>query len=82
MAINVHNSIPYQVINIPSPIEVVATEIYLEACRVGICNLYLPPDYPNHSQLNNIILSLTMPYVITPDANAHHPLWGSSQRER
>lgn len=78
-------SLPYIILDLPSPLEVVAVKLFLPSGTVTICSLYLPPDYDNSillAHLNSLLPLLPPPFIICVDANAHHPSWGSLRADR
>jgi len=78
----VANGIPYTIIQSPEYLEASIVTIHLPDRDITICSLYLPPSLNNATlieNLNRLISLLQSPYIITVDANAHHPVWGSDK---
>ena len=81
----VRKDIASELINIDSELEVVAVKIFFNNKTLTICSLYLPPDLQNdnlHMKLHELKQLLPKPFVICIDANAHHPVWGSSTEDK
>lgn len=80
VAILVHQSLAHTPCNLNSPLEVIATSVALPHRDITICCIYLPPALalqPLLQGLRDLLPQLPRPFILTIDANAHHPLWGS-----
>ena len=77
------SSLPHIPLLLQSPLEVVATQIFLSGHLLIICSLYIPPvlqDLSLNTELANLYSALPQPFILCADVNAHHPLWSSSRR--
>ena len=84
VAIFLHSSLPHIPLPLHSPLEVVATQIFLSGQPLTICSLYIPPvlqDLSLNAELANLYSALPRPFIICADVNAHHPLWGSPRSD-
>ena len=51
--------------------------------RIHICNIYIPNSFPFKLQdLEDIIVTLPAPLILSGDFNNHHTLWGSTKPDR
>lgn len=83
-AIFVHNTIVHTPIALQSDLEAVATTLVLPSGLITVCSLYIPPSFPHDAllkDLDSLLLQLPAPLILMFDANAHHPLWGSSESD-
>lgn len=81
VAILAHHSLTSELIQIISPLQVLAILVkspYLNH-SLCICTIYIPPlTHINTSDLVNLVAQLPKPFIITGDFNSHHPLWGNN----
>ena len=76
----IKNTINYLKIDVETELEIVTTKVFIQNKPLIICNIYLPPDLSNvyiNDQMSKVIADFDAPFLITMDANAHHPSWGS-----
>ena len=80
-AIIVNKAIQHSVIQLRSPLQVVAIKAILGKA-ITICSIYLPgaDGFTNHS-LQDLINQLPTPFLLLGDFNAHNPLWGGTNRD-
>ena len=81
VALFIHHSLQYNVIQLDTPLEVVAALIFFDRTPITIVSMYIPPDYllsDLHTNLENLIDQLSSPFLIAVDKNANHPSWGST----
>ena len=77
-AILVRNSVASTLLNINSPLQVVAARIHTNKSYT-ICSLYLPPTQVITEQdISNLIRQLPKPFILMGDFNARDPFWGDS----
>nr|CAH7738809.1 unnamed protein product [Callosobruchus chinensis] len=81
VAILLKNNIGAKEFVIDTNLQVVAVEIEAPL-KVTLCNIYLPDNNWNISQLRSVVESLPRPYIIMGDFNAHSPLWGDQPRDQ
>lgn len=84
VALYIHNSIPFEKIEICSPIQIVAARIHISDYRMmTIASVYVPPR--NNQELEDLfqcIKTLPKPMVVMGDFNAHHVNWGNANSDR
>ena len=84
VALFFRQTLPTFPLPLASPLEAVAARLFLPTLTFTVCSLYLPPHLPTATlsdTLPSLVQSLPAPYLIMVDANAHHPLWGSSHTD-
>ena len=82
VALLVHNSIPYQRINIDSPIQAVAVRFKLSSL-ITVCNIYNSRSHAlNKDLLTNLFQQLPQPVLLLGDFNAYNTMWGSITTDR
>ena len=78
VAILLHESIDYSIINIQTDIEICAIRARFQNL-LTLCSIYIPPSASlDINDLNNIIQQIPPPFILAGDFNAHNNLWGSS----
>ena len=81
VTIYIHTSIPYNSVEITTPLQAVAVRVQLHV-TVNICNIYsLGSQALNQQQLTDIYNQLPQPCIILGDFNAHNNLWGSNHTD-
>ena len=86
VAIYIHGDIPFQEINLDTPIQAVAVTVQLRI-KVTICNIYSPPsaDSLTSDNIKALYDQLPKPCILLGDFNAHSQRWGctsTNQRGR
>lgn len=82
VAIFVKNTVHYEVLNINSPIQVMAVKIH-HPMKFTLCNIYIPPSQTIEKvDLLNILNQLESPYLLLGDMNAHNTAWGSNDNNQ
>ena len=84
VAIFLHSSLPHIPLLLQSPLELVATQIFLSGHPLTICSLYIPPVLQNlslNTELANLYSALPRPLILCADVNANNPLWGSPRSD-
>ena len=77
VAIYIHSSIPFNSLNVNTPIQTVVIRAQLHT-PVTICNIYSSRAHPlNQQLLTDLYNQLPQPCIIIGDFNAHNILWGS-----
>lgn len=81
VGILIKNCIPYNVIDLNTPLQAVA--VRLEApIPLTVISLYLPPAKPFLIQdLNDLCNNVPSPVLILGDFNSHNELWGSNHTD-
>ena len=67
-------------ITLNTTLEACAIKIHTPTQNFAIMSIYLPSDTKNEEitkELDKILASINMPYLICMDANAKHPVWGA-----
>ena len=78
VALMIDKNLSHSLINITSPLEVVAATIHYKNQNITICSLYLPPGIAFPERDFKLLLpKLPKPFLILGDTNSKHPLWGS-----
>ena len=73
----VHQSLQHKTLTINSNISAVAVEINLHN-PITIISVYIPPlQNLTVNDLNNLIINIQTPIILTGDFNGWSPLWGS-----
>jgi len=81
VAILVRTDYPSTLLQIQSPLEVVAISIQLES-SITICNIYIPNQKLfKSSDIENIIQQLPPPFLLLGDFNSHGLSWGSDKTD-
>ena len=74
-AILVRQDIPVVPLQLNSPLQVVAVNVFMGRSYT-ICNLYLPPRLPvSRGELDGLLRQLIPPFLLLGDFNGRHPLW-------
>ena len=86
VAIYIHGDIPFQEINLDTPIQAVAVTVQLRI-KATICNIYSPPsaDSLTSDNIKALYDQLPKPCILLGDFNAHSQRWGctsTNQRGR
>ena len=83
VAIYVHDTLPYLVVNLNSSLEVVACKVKFNNTHLAICSIYCPNDVRlNHDELDSLEHQLPHSKIIVlGDFTAHHHLWGSQRSD-
>jgi len=86
VAIYIHGDIPFQEINLDTPIQAVAVTVQLRI-KVTLCNIYSPPsaDSLTSDNIKALYDQLPKPCILLGDFNAHSQRWGctsTNQRGR
>ena len=83
VAIYIHHSLPYTVVNLNSTLEVVACKVKFNNMHLVICSIYCPNNVRlNHDVLDSLEHQLPHSKIIVlGDFNAHHHLWGSQRSD-
>lgn len=77
-ALLIQKSIPHKLLSIPSNISNVAIEIKYPS-PLTILSIYIPPNQSISSRdLNECLINIQTPVMLTGDFNGWSPLWGSS----
>ena len=80
-AIIVSKAIQHSVIQLRSPLQVVAIKAILGKA-ITICSIYLPgAEGFTYNTLQNLINQLPTPFLLLGDFNAHNQLWGGNVRD-
>ena len=75
VALYIHSGVPYQEIELITPIQAVAATVNLQT-TFTVCNIYSSRSHQLSSQLLNDLLSqLPSPYLILGDFNAYSSVW-------
>ena len=81
VAIFIHTSIPFNEIDVNTPIQAIAVRVHLQR-EITICNLYSSGAHIiNQQVLSNLYNQLPQPCLIVGDFNAHNQLWGSTNTD-
>ena len=79
----IKSNIAFREIQITTTFDIQAFEISTNQNFLTVINTYAPPDI-NFSEfiqdLETLVTSLTSPFILCGDFNAHHPLWDRSRR--
>ena len=76
LAMLVHSSQSWQLLNINTPLQVMACQMGREQFCT-ICNIYINQDNNTiYADLNNLLQQLPRPFIIMGDFNSHNTLWG------
>ena len=86
VAMYIHGDIPYQEINLNTPLQAVAATVTLRV-KVTICNVYIPPSANSLTpgNIKSLYDQLPKPCILLGDFNAHSQRWGcnsTNQRGR
>lgn len=75
-----HESVYSEHLPIVSNLQVVAAKIKINSTAnfLTVCNIYLPDNKFQKSDIQDILDQLNHPYILCGDFNAHNQLWGSS----
>ncbi|KAI5714286.1 hypothetical protein M8J76_014285 [Diaphorina citri] len=79
VAIYLRNNIYYEELTIQTRLQVVAIRASIPY-PVSICNLYLPDQNTDKSEVLQVLNQLPRPFLMLGDLNAHNSLWGSVSR--
>ena len=84
VAIYIHNSCPYQKIEIQSEHQIVAASIQLDHHEpISIASIYIPGrEKMTRQSLKNILEQLPKPFLLLGDLNGHHAMWGSASNDQ
>lgn len=84
VALYIHNSVPFNKIDIQSETQIIAAQVSLSAHKmVTIASVYIPPRAnEDFEDLLACITALPKPFVIMGDFNAHHIDWGNRTNDR
>ncbi len=78
----VHNTVHFEQIPLTTNLQAVAARVYFDT-PITICCIYLhqTDDVTSHN-LQQLILQLPQPFIITGDFNAHNTIWGSNTTDQ
>ena len=81
VAIYIHDTCPFQPIEIQSQFQVVAARVQLpRSCCLTIASIYIPSrNTLNRQDMVNIVNQLPAPFLVLGDVNAHNTIWGGTQ---
>jgi len=80
-----NSSVPCVQHPVQTPLESASSKIFINEKEITLISLYLPPDLSNaglYEELDNLIHQIDSPFILTCDANGHHPSWGSNYSDR
>ena len=81
VALYIHSDVPYQPIQLTTPIQAVAAEVTLQS-TFTICNIYLSRSHQlTTALLNNLYDQLPSPCIIVGDFNAYSTVWNSTSTD-
>ena len=78
VALFIHTSLPYEQLELNTPLQVVAARVQIEHQRLITCaSPYIPGSNKiTKQQLLEILNQLPRPIILMGDLNAHHKVWG------
>ena len=78
LAIYIHESIAFRVINTPDINEYIIVDIYLQNNTFSLVNFYNPCKKIGQNLLDEIMKNCKEQVIVCGDFNSHNPLWGSN----